>query len=97
MTVKDIAEPFRQLMSKVLELPDKGISISDPTIQKALQFRPPAKGKVAAGPAQMALWQFEAQLKNDKRWNGTQNAQDTIMAAGRKVLSDWGLTAGSAS
>lgn len=96
MTVKDIAEPYRQLMSKVLELPDKGISLADPTIQKALQYRAPAKGKVPGGPTQMALWQFESQLKNDTRWNGTQNAQDTIMSAGRKVLADWGLTAGSA-
>lgn len=95
MTIRDIAEPYRQLMSKVLELPDKGLSLSDPTIQKALQFRAPAKGKTPGGPAQMPLWQFESQLKNDQRWNGTQNAQDSIMAAGRKVLADWGLTAGS--
>lgn len=97
MTVKDIAEPFRQLMSKTLELSDKGIAISDPTIQKALQNRAPAKGKVPGAPAQMPLWQFETQLKNDQRWNGTQNAQDSIMAAGRKVLADWGLTTGSAA
>lgn len=94
MTVKDIAEPFRQLMAKTLELSDKGISLADPTIQKALQNRAPAKGKVPGAPAQMPLWQFESQLKNDKRWNGTQNAQDSIMAAGRKVLADWGLAAG---
>jgi hypothetical protein len=97
MTVKDIAEPFRQLMAKTLELSDKGIAISDPTIQKALQNRAPAKGKVPGAPAQMPLWQFETQLKNDQRWNGTQNAQDSIMAAGRKVLADWGLTTGSAA
>lgn len=95
MTMRDIAEPYRQLMAKTLELPDKGISISDPTIQKALQHRSPAKGKVAGGPAQMPLWQFEAALKSDQRWNGTQNAQDSIMGAARKVLSDWGLASGS--
>lgn len=97
MTVKDIAEPYRQLMSKVLELPDKGLAISDPTIQKALQNRAPAKGKIPGKPEQMPLWAFESQLKNDKRWNGTKNAQDDIMAAGRKVLSDWGLTSGSSA
>lgn len=95
MTIRDIAEPYRQLMAKVLEVPDKGLSLSDPTIQKALQFRAPAKGKTPGGPAQMPLWQFESQLKADPRWNGTQNAQDSIMAAGRKVLTDWGLTGGS--
>ena len=95
MTVKDIAEPYRQLMAKVLEVPDKGLMISDPTIQKALQNRSPAKGKVPGKPEQMPLWAFESQLKNDKRWNGTKNAQDDIMAAGRKVMADWGLTSGS--
>lgn len=95
MTIRDIAEPYRQLMAKTLEVPDKGLSLSDPTIQKALQFRAPAKGKVPGAPAQMPLWQFESTLKNDQRWNGTQNAQDSIMGAGRKVLADWGLTAGA--
>lgn len=95
MTIRDIAEPYRQLMAKTLEVPDKGLSVSDPTIQKALQFRPPAKGNKPGGPAQMPLWQFESQLKSDPRWNGTQNAQDSIMGAAHKVLTDWGLSASS--
>lgn len=94
MTMKDIAEPFRQLMAKTLELSDKSISIADPSVQKALAYREPAKGGKPGAPAQMPLWQFESGLKNDKRWLGTQNAQDSVMAAGRKVLADFGLTSG---
>lgn len=94
MTMKDIAEPFRQLMAKTLELSDKSLSIADPSIQKALSYRETAKGGKPGGPAQMPLWQFESQLKSDKRWLGTQNAQDSVMAAGRKVLADWGLASG---
>lgn len=94
MTMKDIAEPFRQLMAKTLELSDKSLSISDPSIQKALAYREPAKGGKPGAPAQMPLWQFESGLKNDKRWLGTQNAQDSVMSAGRKVLADWGLASG---
>lgn len=97
MTMRDIAEPFRQLMAKTLELSDKSISVADPTIQKALQYRAPAKGGKPGAPAQMPLWQFEEQLKSDPRWMGTQNAQDSLMAAGRKVLQDWGLATGSNS
>lgn len=97
MTMKDIAEPFRQLMAKTLEVSDKGISISDPSIQKALAFRTPAKGAKPGAPAQMPLWQFESGLKNDPRWLGTQNAQDSVMAAGRKVLQDWGLATGGSN
>lgn len=95
MTMKDIAEPYRQLMAKTLELSDKSLSISDPSIQKALQHRTAPSATRTSGrtdPVQMPLWQFEAGLKNDKRWLGTQNAQDSVMAAGRKVLADWGLT-----
>lgn len=92
VTVKDIAEPYKQLMAKTLEISDKSISVNDKTIQKALTYRPPAaKGKLGA-PQGMAMWQFEEDLKNDPRWNKTQNAQDSIMGAGRKVLADWGLT-----
>lgn len=99
MTIRDIAEPYRQLMSKVLEIPDKGISLSDPTLQKALQAKTPPSPTRPSGrtdPVQMPLWQFESQLKADPRWNGTQNAQDDLMAAGLKVLSDWGLASGGA-
>jgi hypothetical protein len=81
-------------MAKTLELSDKSISISDPSVQKALAYRETAKGGKPGAPAQMPLWQFESGLKNDKRWLGTQNAQDSVMAAGRKVLSDWGLASG---
>jgi hypothetical protein len=95
MTMRDIAEPYKQLMAKTLEISDKSLTISDPSIQKALQNRPPAKNGKPGTPVAMPLWQFEEGLKADKRWNGTQNAQDSIMAAGRKVLADWGLTSGS--
>jgi len=96
MTVKDIAEPYRQLMAKTLEISDKSLSVTDASIQKALLHRLPGKGGKPGQPEAMALWQFEQQLKADPRWNGTQNAQDSIMAAGRKVLTDMGMIGGAA-
>lgn len=94
-TIRDIAEPFKQLMAKTLEMSDKSLSITDPSIQKALTYRAPAKGGKPGVPTSMPLWQFESQLKADPRWNGTQNAQDSIMAAGKKVLADFGLGGGA--
>lgn len=91
MTIRDIAEPYKQLMAKTLEVSDKGLSVNDKNIQKALTYRPTVEKGKPGPPTPMALWQFEADLKNDPRWNKTQNAQDSIMAAGRKVLSDMGL------
>lgn len=91
MTVREIADPYKQLMAKTLEISDKSISTNDKFIQSALTYRPMV-GKKPGPPQAMALWQFEENLKNDPRWNKTQNAQDSIMAAGRKVLADMGLT-----
>lgn len=96
MTIREIADPYKQLMAKTLEISDKSISTNDRFIQKALTYRP-TDGKKLGPPQAMALWQFEADLKNDPRWNKTQNAQDSIMGAGRKVLQDWGLATGGAN
>jgi len=94
MTIRDIAEPYKQLMAKTLEISDRGISVSDAFIQKALTHRAPGKGGKPGAPTGMPLWEFEKQLKADPRWNKTQGAQDEIMSVGRKVLEDLGLLAG---
>ena len=94
MTVKDIAEPYRQMMAKTLEISDKSLNVNDSMIQKALMFRAPAKSGAPGPPTGMPLWQFEQTLKNDPRWLKTQNAQDSIMSVGRQVLQDFGLMAG---
>lgn len=95
-TIKDIAEEYKQLMSKTLEIPDASISTSDRHIQAALTFRPQAKGSTPGkpkleAPTGMPLWQFEQQLKNDPRWLKTKGAQDASMAAARQVLNDMGF------
>lgn len=94
MTIRDVAEPFRQLMAKTLELSDKSIGLTDPTLQKALTHRSAKSATRKSGrtdPIVMPLWEFEQQLTADPRWLKTQNAQDRTMAAGRKVLTDMGL------
>ncbi len=98
MTVKDIAEPYKQMMAKLLEVSDRSISVNDAAVQRALTFRPTVSGKVGPpAPGGMPLWAFEQQLKNDPRWDKTQNAQDEVMSVGRKVLEDMGMLAGGGS
>jgi hypothetical protein len=96
VTVKDIAEPYRQLMSKTLEVSDKSIRINDRNIQNALMYKPvdEAGKPTSKVPTGMPLWQFEQQLKNDPRWNKTKGAQDAAMSAGRQVLQDLGFLGG---
>lgn len=98
VTVKDIAEPYRQLMAKTLEISDQSIRINDRAIQTALTYAPKSakegannSGNKPTAPTGMPLWQFEQQLKNDPRWNKTKGAQDAVMAAGRQVLTDLGF------
>lgn len=86
MTIRDIAEPYRQLMAKTLEISDQSITVSDNQIQRALLAH-----EKDGTPTPKPLWQFEQDLANDPRWNKTQGAQDRIMSAGRKVLNDFGL------
>ncbi len=92
-TVKDIAEPYRQMLARTLEVSDKSVGVADKQIKRALTYRPTV-GKKVGPPTLMSLSQFEAEVKNDPRWDKTKNAQDSMMAVGRKVLQDMGLAAG---
>jgi hypothetical protein len=77
-------------MAKTLEISDAGITTNDKYIQRALTYRPTVGQKVQA-PQPLNLADFERELKNDPRWNRTKGAQDSIMSAGRQVLTDMGF------
>lgn len=87
-SVADIAQPYFQSMSSILELPGGSINLFDPTIKKALQYKDPSSGKTSAKP----LWQFENDLRGDPRWKKTKNAQDSLMQVAHQVLTDFGMT-----
>jgi hypothetical protein len=113
-TVQQIAQPYIAMMSQTLEIPDGNLTLTDPTIQKALtgqvSLAPPPKGSgtkpavqqipgadggsmtpvgggrtavpmpahVAAPPTQsMTLYDFQNSLRNDPRWDKTDNARQT--------------------
>lgn len=86
-TVADIASPYLQSMSKILELPEGSINLFDPTIKSALQYKNPSSLQTEGKP----LWQFENDLRNDPRWKQTKNAQDSLFQVGHQVLSDFGF------
>jgi hypothetical protein len=86
-SVADIASPYMQSMSQVLELPAGSINLFDSTIKKALQSKDPQTGANSVMP----IWQFENNLRNDSRWKGTQNAQNSMMQTAHQVLADFGV------
>lgn len=84
--VRDLASPYIQTMSQILELSPDAINVDDFYINQALT------GLDAEGnPKQKPLWEFQQQLRQDPRWNYTRNAQDSLMGTARKVLQDFGL------
>lgn len=86
-SVMDLASPYMQSMSQILELPQGSVNLFDPTIKKALQYKDPTTGQGAV----QQIWQFENDLRNDNRWKKTKNAQDSMMQVAHQVLSDFGV------
>lgn len=86
MDLYDIAQPYLQSKAKILEMNPADIDLFDPDVRKAMS------GTTKDGkPASTSLWQFEQSLRQDRRWLGTQNAQDSLMNVGHQVLRDMGL------
>lgn len=86
MTVSDLAQPYTQSMSQILEIAPGQLNVFDPTIQKALSFKD-SNGVAGLKP----LWQFQNDLRSDERWKKTQNAQDASMGVAHKVLQEMGF------
>jgi hypothetical protein len=84
--LKTIADPYIQSMSNILEIPDTGIDLFDPTVRGALSYTQP-DGKVGT----KSLYTFETELKNDPRWAYTQNARKSLDNVGLQILKSWGL------
>lgn len=87
-TVEDLASPYMQTMSQILELPAGSINLFDPTMKKALNYKNPTSGVNEVKP----LWQFENELRSDPRWKKTQNAQDGMMRVAHQILTDFGVS-----
>jgi len=77
-----IASPYIQAMVRILEIPEGGIDLEDPTIRKAMQGKAitDAKGSTTSYET-VPLWMFEQSLFKDSRWQFTSNARgkaDTV-------------------
>ncbi len=85
-SVDALASAYKSSMSSILEIDADTISYNDPTFRKALQYVGP-DGKPALKP----IWQFEAELRQDPRWDLTDNARATADSLSLKVLRDMGV------
>jgi hypothetical protein len=81
--VMDLASPYIQSVSKILEIPDSDVDLSNKHVAKAMTMN---KG----GQAQ-SIWAFENELRQDPTWRKTQNAQDSTMQTAHQVLMQMGM------
>jgi len=83
-TVRDIATPFLESRSKILEEPTT--SLHDPLIERALQ------GQLVDGKSTApSLYQFEQDLRKDPRWGYTQNARQATAQAAASIGKTFGM------
>lgn len=86
MTVRDIADPYMQMIASTLEIPQGKVGITDPRVQKALTARDD-KGQPTVQP----LWQFEQGLKQSPEWNKTKQATNAAYDMVNKIGTAWGF------
>lgn len=84
--LKTLADPYIQSMSNILEVPYTSIDLFDPKIRGALSFTLP-DGKVGT----KSIYDFEKELRQDPRWQYTNNARQDVSNAALKVLKDFGF------
>jgi hypothetical protein len=82
--VMDLASPYIQAVSKILEVPDTKVDLFNSHVQKAMT------SEIGNGQA-MSIWEFENSLRQDPLWKKTQNAQDSAMQVAHQVLSNFGM------
>ena len=93
-TTQDVAQPYIAQMAQTLEIDPNSINLNDPTIKKALTYQPTdPKGNTTGQQQLLPLWQFENNLRQDPRWDQTDNAKQSAF----QMLHQLGQSFGFAS
>lgn len=85
-TVTEIADPYVNRMSELLELNPNAVGVDNEMIQRALKQQAP-DGK----PAAMDLWSFEKEVRKDNRWQYTKNARQEVANVTSDLLKSFGV------
>lgn len=88
MTVRQVAAPYIQEFSRLMEVNPDTVDLNDPLMSTALQGRmDPQTNK----PTMMTVAQTQKAIKQDQRWLYTGNAKRDMTDLGIGVLKDMGL------
>jgi hypothetical protein len=75
-----IYSPYRETMASILEINPSSINVNDPMLRKAI------------GPdKEMSIYEFQRTLKQDPRWQYTNNAREDVSSSVQRVLKDFGF------
>jgi hypothetical protein len=89
--LRQLAGGYISELSRLLELSPADIRLTpdkmDPLLLRALTDIDPETGK----PRRIPLWEFSKNIRQDDRWQYTNNARDTYMSAGTKFAKALGL------
>lgn len=87
-TMSEIADPYVQRMADLLEMNPQNIGVKNHLVQRALT----ARTKDGA-PAAMNLHDFSDMVRQDKRWQYTDNAKQSVYDTTSSLLRSFGLMA----
>lgn len=90
-SLRQLAGGYVSELVRLLEIDPASIRFTptgmDPLLQRALTNIDPETGK----PSRIPLWEFTKQIRQDDRWQFTDNARDSYMSAGSKFAQALGL------
>lgn len=86
-TMAEIADPYMSKMADLLEVDPASLSLKDATIQKALTGFKDDKGR----PVAQTLTDFANSVRQDSRWQTTNNAKQQVAEVGSQLLRSFGL------
>lgn len=75
-----IYSPYKNLMANTLEINPETITLNDPTLRSAITAQ-----------NEIPLYDFERQLRQDNRWQYTNQAKNEVANAAQQILKDFGF------
>lgn len=75
-----IYSPYKNIMANTLEINPETIDMNDPTLRSAI-----------TADSEVPLYQFERQLRQDNRWQYTNQAKGEVANATQQILKDFGF------
>lgn len=75
-----IYSPYKNVMASVLEINPESITLNDPLLRSAI-----------SGEKELPIYEFQRQLRQDSRWQYTNQAKEEVSDVALKVLRDFGF------